>query len=679
MSEHDQVREAIEQGASADELATLGEGVDGDLAVELTQRMLELAAVNRRTGDRYALRLGAMASGMSPDLGAAVHVEVELLRGAIAFDNGLLSRAAHHAQGLLDRFDERADPSAVGGAEALLGAVARERRRFDEAIGHWDRSRRLAVAAQDWGTAATAAASSATAAREADRPGVELWRRWTDAAELTERAGDLEDARVCGTNSSVYAVMVLNTPPDPDEWDAARLRDAALEARAFALRHGARHEAAHLAVLVAVAVSDLAAFDEVHAWAQTARREYGELDQDPADVEGWLACVDFAEGNAALLASDVVRAEPLLRQALTVFDRLGDEHRARPCRLQLLAIAYAGEVGGERARERFQQEQLPDADAAAVAATMAEHLAQREGRDDDAERLHTRTMALLAAAGEPIKALAHDLGYAAWRVTRGDVVPAIRALSAAEACLATPPPGESRAILVSLGTQRSLLRVALADARGDHGAAISELGRLELDLLGAGSSTLAAQTAVERGRQLRKAGRPDEALDVALPAALALDAIRFTFADAGRRKRWGVIAASGFDVAFRAAVDAGRWRVLAELIEVARGAGVPTAVESPPTGIEALLAETPRDLHLAAADAAALGPAPSAVPGAAAIGHPDRTSLGLPARLRTPWGTVALAEALQDGRRYLDPVRADTVIEWTVGFATFTGVTGPAR
>ena len=113
---------------------------------------------------------------------------------------------------------------------------------------------------------------------------------------------------------------------------------------------------------------------------------------------------------------------------------------------------------------------------------------------------------------------------------------------------------------------------------------------------------------------------------------------------------------------------------------VARGASVPAPLEGPATGIEALLAETTHDLLNPGSVAAAPITSEAAVPGAAALaGAPGRTAIGLPARLRTPWGTVALAEALEDARRYLDPVRANTVTTWRVdpGLTTAAGA-GPA-
>jgi hypothetical protein len=62
------------------------------------------------------------------------------------------------------------------------------------------------------------------------------------------------------------------------------------------------------------------------------------------------------------------------------------------------------------------------------------------------------------------------------------------------------------------------------------------------------------------------------------------------------------------------------------------------------------------------------GGGPTAVrPGpAAAAGGEERTVLGLPAFVRTPWDTVALGGALEAARRYVDPVRAPVTVNWMV-------------
>jgi hypothetical protein len=41
-----------------------------------------------------------------------------------------------------------------------------------------------------------------------------------------------------------------------------------------------------------------------------------------------------------------------------------------------------------------------------------------------------------------------------------------------------------------------------------------------------------------------------------------------------------------------------------------------------------------------------------------------RTALGLPALIRRPWDTRALADALRSAERYHQPVRSATTVEW---------------
>ena len=688
---HERVRAALEHGMGTDGLAALGPDVDGDLASELLERMYAIAgAGDGAAADHYAQRLAGLASAMPEPLRTTVLIEVDMLRAGLAVDEGRIDEAADRARAVLQRVDEQSDLDATTWAEGLLGVVAQEQGRPDEAITRWDRVRRRYVTDERWFDAARAAASAARAAdghlAGGNRGDVELWHRWREAAELSARAGVDDDARICGVNASVYAVKVLKTP-DPVGWDATRVRAAALDARAFARRFGADHEAAHLAVLVAAATLDLATSpDDVLAWTSTARAEYVPWVRAGVDLDTWPVFNDFVEGNAAVLAGDPVRAEPALRRALAAYERLGDAERARAARLQLLVIAYSEETGGRRARAAFRREDWPDADMAAVASLVEEHLAQQEGRDADAARLYARTRALLLEAGEPVKAVVHTIAYGTWRLERGDPAAATGALAAADACLAAPPPAAGPAVLRLLRTHRELLRAAVAAARGDRRIAIAQLAGAEAEMLLAGSGMLAARAAVQRGRLLLASGDAAGALAAALPAALGLDAVRFTFADAGRRHRWAASAADGFALAYRAAVAAGRPAVVAELIEVARASGVPVPVEGPATGIEALLADAGRDsLGPSPGDRSAGQPAVGSMTGSAAgtaagsgataLTDHARTAIGPPARVRTPWGTVALAEALESARRYLNPVRADAVIDWTL---TTGGACGPA-
>jgi hypothetical protein len=165
---------------------------------------------------------------------------------------------------------------------------------------------------------------------------------------------------------------------------------------------------------------------------------------------------------------------------------------------------------------------------------------------------------------------------------------------------------------------------------------------------------------VRRAQVLLDAGSPRDALDVGLPATLALDALRCTLPDADRRNLWSARVADGLVTAIRAAAACRDIRLLAELLEVTRGNAVPLprAADDRADAVSALSAV----LDTAPGD----GPTAVRSGPAAAAGGEERTALGLPAFVRTPWDTVALGTALDAARRYLDPVRAPVTVEWTV-------------
>jgi hypothetical protein len=244
----------------------------------------------------------------------------------------------------------------------------------------------------------------------------------------------------------------------------------------------------------------------------------------------------------------------------------------------------------------------------------------------------------------------------------GDPQPAERCLDQIEHHLATPGWTSFRGSGQDLEWFAGFLRVGLAQRTGGLLATIETLARVEVQMLATGAGLFAAQTAVGRGRMLLEAGDVAEAVRVLLPAVLALDAVRFNLDGADRRRRWTATVAEGFDAAYRAAARLGDIRLLAELLEVARANAVPSPV--PQNGSATL------DALLAVADSegvAAVACSGEALAGAATLsGVESRTLLGLPAYLRTPWDTVALAEQLARARRYHDPVRANVAVGWTV-------------
>jgi hypothetical protein len=189
------------------------------------------------------------------------------------------------------------------------------------------------------------------------------------------------------------------------------------------------------------------------------------------------------------------------------------------------------------------------------------------------------------------------------------------------------------------------LRAELARLDSDVETAVAWLADQEETELAAGWGHLAAETAVRRAKLLLDLGRADDAISVAVPAVLALDAVRFALPEAARRTRsLPVDIALGYHTAFAAAAACGKHRVVAELIEVARGNAVPRP-----------RAATDR-ADAAAALFGSFDPE----------GEATRTLLPPPPAIRTPWGTVAVAEYLRQAERYLPGRRAGGEVEWRV-------------
>jgi hypothetical protein len=270
---------------------------------------------------------------------------------------------------------------------------------------------------------------------------------------------------------------------------------------------------------------------------------------------------------------------------------------------------------------------------------------------------------LASEAGAFGEALACDAYGALLSLLTGDRVPAQRSVDELERYLTDNAGAVRASALLFLSHIALYLRAELARADGDDRARSTYLERLE-ELLMPNARLLAARTAVHRARLLRDTNHAEEALQIVLPAVLALDAVRFTLPDARRRHYWAVDVADGFATAFRAAAACGDACILAELIEVARGNAVPLPRIANPQddAVSALSA-------LLDTGATETQPNTSVDPVAGAIvlaEVEERTALGLPALLRTPWNTVALDEHLRRARRYHDLVRADVVADWRV-------------
>lgn len=270
---------------------------------------------------------------------------------------------------------------------------------------------------------------------------------------------------------------------------------------------------------------------------------------------------------------------------------------------------------------------------------------------------------LATEAGASDEALACDAYGALLGLLAGDRAAARRSTERLDRYLTDNASAVPATAVLFLSHIALHLRAELARVDGDDRARLTHLERLE-ELLMPNARLLAARTAVHRARLLHDTDRAEQALRVVLPAVLALDAVRFTLPDARRRHQWAIDVADGFDTACRAAVACGNVRILAELIEVARGNAVPlphaaNAHDDAVSALSALLDIGPTDTQS--------GTSPEPLAGAIVLtGDEERTALGLPALLHTPWDTVALDEHLRRARNYHDLIRADESADWRV-------------
>ncbi|MFC8046722.1 tetratricopeptide repeat protein [Nocardia sp. NPDC057353] len=168
---------------------------------------------------------------------------------------------------------------------------------------------------------------------------------------------------------------------------------------------------------------------------------------------------------------------------------------------------------------------------------------------------------------------------------------------------------------------------------------------------------------------LIEAAQPDPALlargtDLAVIAALALDAVRFTFPDGTQRARWNAeIADPAARVAFRLAYASGNGQLIAELIETRcagttidldRSTGTAASPTLPLTWIDP---PEQQGGALTAGGAVELGIALAEVAAAAGL------AVAPPPRIALPGGRIALAGHLAAAeQRYGRPVRDNRVV-----------------
>jgi len=550
-------------------------------------------------------------------------------------------------------------PGLVADWEAVLAGYADHEGRTDDARGHWARARDLLADAERWGEAACAGES---VAEHHGVSTVEALADWRRAADLFVAAGKPVQARECVEQACGWLGQTMQSMVSGDELTAMVLADTA---RAMALEHGLLEIATHLGQIAATMAIETSDPWEVLAERFDKRRaEYRALGLNAADRRVQLAMVDLAQGMAAVTRNRPFDGERLLADALGVFREAGLTAEVEMCESELMALLNSTRPPVDAFDPPLDQVHWSDPETLAGTRMMAALRLAAQGRIEEAVASLAEASRLAIEGGAPNKAVGADGFAALLRLVTGDRSAAGRSAEQIDHYLAENTGQVPRSGVVVLSCVSLMLRAEFARAEGDGQAQLAHLEQLEDVLVSLDARLPAGLTALQRARILLDTGHPREALRLGLPAVLALDTLRCTLPDARRRIQWTTAVAHGFDTAFRSAAACADTRVLAELLEVTRGNAVPLpraadARDDAVSALGALLTPNPTPADASATHVALFG-------AHSAAGGEERTALGLPAYIRAPWDTIALAEHLQRARHYLDPVRANVAVDWRI-------------
>jgi len=305
----------------------------------------------------------------------------------------------------------------------------------------------------------------------------------------------------------------------------------------------------------------------VHLGRATVRQQSGDLDGAEDDVRAALA---LASGHEPRLV-------PLCLDRLALLRRLAGADAAAPAHAAE-AIAATQPLDASRRAERARH-------AASLALAQGDADAA-ERHLDDAEHAYLSVgdrrgaAAVVAVRGEVLR-------------LRGDLDGAVGAArEAVERCRAVGDPAseaEAWAVLGLALDEAGRGEEALAAHDRARGLATTLPERVRVDVRRA----VAAHNAALR---TGTAGTPehDRAVDIAVPCALAADAVRYGLRPGELREAWAAEAARILDVALRTLTVAGREDEVLDLLEhVAASATLDPAVAEPHTGAD-LLAVPPR-------------------------------------------------------------------------------------
>jgi hypothetical protein len=633
--------------------AAIVEAYDDAIRIHLGDVFFELLETDPAAAERYAADLVRIAARLAKSERGDLTVLVDLVLGKRAAEAEEWTEAERRLLRARELLGPDRLPGQIGDCEILLADVVHRAGRTAEGRGRAWSAREIFLDEGDWAAAAAATEFLAWATDHDLRDRARATSLWRDAADLAAAAGDPEEARRLAECAGAQVLDRIDALGDPGDSTAAVTLAAA--ARGFAVRHGAAVSAVQLAERLIVYGADLGwAWPQVRRWADIARADYRVLPGPPESLALRLARIDALEGAAATGRGMVVAAEAALRRAIGVARRHGEREFEEGC-VRLLSGVRSFTDGADlkRLARGVAAQRWTIQDSAAGALTIQAVAAWHAGGDGGA--LVDQARASLSTESDDKRLLLDLLVAYRGLEESGDVEAARGCLDEVDAWLAEHRGSIARGVAAAAG----LVRVGIA-VRTPGAEALPEIERVEDMLHDSGLSLFAAQLAAARAQAHLDAGRHRQALDAVLPAALALDALRFSLDEAGRRRRWNDVAARAMAIAFRAADGCDEHALIAELLETARSNGVPLPRDASTTDpMEDLLdaAAVPSamsDVALAGAHTTTSAPATG------------RTALGLPARLRPPWPTSTLDEPLERARRYHDPVRAQASVAWQI-------------
>ena len=630
----------------------LGARTDTEVALVLLGLLIEVATEWPTQLARCERCLGSVADRAVGPGRRTLRSGIDLMLGLLAAEEERWDEAAVRLPRAYPALDPTVFGDQLGDCENALGEIAfvagdaaAARRLFEAALDHYPPDAELPAAG-------VTGRLAELAEQEGDRERAgRLYGRTADLLAAAGQADGAVEAAEYGCRLSLAHLRGL-----PDNGDTAAPFAAAREARELAVRFGVRWAAVELLTNQAILGADQGVpWEQIHAWFDQARREAGEVPARPEQNVLFRAAIDMSEGNAAISRGMPVQAEGPLRTALAVFRAHGRTVEVAACERLLIGVRGFFEPDGARPARDAAARRWVDPGSGAAASAVQAVGALRQDRPDDAAVSLGEARELLG--DDEARVLAVDALDAVRALGAGDPEPARRCLRRIDEWRAAGPETfHAATVAVERGAATLTAMLALHDGR--HTVAMSELTRLETEMQAAGAGLFAAQVAVGRGIGLLDRGEAAAAARVLVPAVLALDAVRFTLDDAERRALWSAPLASAFGAALRAAAASGDTVLLAELIEVARANAIPTprAGDAAPS-LDELLGDP------------GAGPVttPATLAGPAALGGAEHlTVLGVPAQLRTPWGTLALADHIEAARSYHEPIRAADIVQWTV-------------